>query len=133
MTRTPFHHVRRFLRACAEGRQVPGEIPHALKAKAAKALRRRPTTALVSEDDLVSELLCVLCEGRWSGLDWDVATDADVEMRLLRLLRELAVEETDGWHFRKALREHVAGAMATGLPPDLIGGHAVVAMNPLTP
>jgi hypothetical protein len=111
------HHVRPFLRACAEGRTtLPGPIPEALRTRAAKALRRRPATALVTADDLVGELLRVLWEGRWSGLDWDALTDAALESRLMTLLRELAVESADGWSYRKALREHVAGAMVAGLP-----------------
>jgi hypothetical protein len=123
LTETQSHDVRRFLRACAEHRQVPGDIPPVLFKRAAQALGRLPTTALATPDDLVSELLASVCDGRWSSVNWSTLTDGDFEARLMKSLRDLAVENTDGWSFRKGLREHVAAAMVSGLPPvgDLPG------------
>jgi hypothetical protein len=116
LTETQWHDVRRFLRACAENRQVPGDIPPALHKRAALALGRLPAGALTSPDDLVSELLASLCEGRWSSVVWNTLSDVDLERRLMKSLRDVAVEQTDGWSFRKSLREHVCAAMTAGLP-----------------
>ncbi len=117
MNHTPTHTVRRFLRDCAEGRKNAGAIPPALSKRAAKALRRMPATALLTEEDVVAELILALREGRWSAVDWETLTDADLERRLSVTLRRLVVESCDGWGERKGIREHVAGAMEAGLPP----------------
>ncbi len=116
MNQTHTHHVRRFLRDCAEGRKVTGDVPPALYKRAGKALRRMPPTALVSDEDVVSELVMSIREGRWSKVDWETLTDAAFEQRLSRSLHHIVVESIDGWTHRKALLEHVSEAMAAGLP-----------------
>jgi DNA-directed RNA polymerase specialized sigma24 family protein len=116
LTRNHIDIVRRFLRDVAEGRDRAGKVPGALLHLAAKALRGMPSTPLLSADDVVSELMLSVWQGRWSSLDWKQPGDAAFEARLRKSLRDIAVERTEGWGFRKSLREHVAGALQDGLP-----------------
>jgi len=117
LNQTLTYTVRRFLRDCAEGRKNAGATPPALSKRAAKALRRMPATALLTEEDVVAELVLALRGGRWSAVDWETLTDADLERRLSVTLCRLVVESCDGWTERKSLHEHLAGAMKAGLPP----------------
>jgi hypothetical protein len=109
--------VRSFVRGHAEGRKVPGGIPAALKGYARAAMRGVRTSVLVSADDVVAEFLLKLCSGAWRDVCWDALSDGAFEARLRKSMRDVVVEQTEGWTARKALREMVAAVMASGLPP----------------
>jgi hypothetical protein len=109
--------VRSFVRGHSEGRKVPGGIPAALKGYARTAMRGVRTSVLVSVDDVVAEFLLKLCSGAWRDVCWEALSDGAFEARLRKSLRDVVVEQTEGWSARKALREIVAVVMANGLPP----------------
>jgi DNA-directed RNA polymerase specialized sigma24 family protein len=116
MAGTRVEAMRRFIRACAAGRKVEGGIPAALEGYAAAALRRVPVSVLVTAEDVVAEFLLGVVQERWSSVTWDALSDDAFEARLRKSLRHIVVERSDGWLVRKSLREHVAAAMASGLP-----------------
>ena len=114
MAFAPMSEIRLFLAAPTTTRPPAGLI-RTLEQLAERASRGTGVGRVFDASDVAAELLQRRYEGDMAGTDWTTLDDSAAKGVLLRRLRQLAVERSEGWNGYRALRSLVARAVESGL------------------